>query len=254
MMSSYIYAQKLPKIQKIGQRAPKDIKIDGATPEWNDQFVAYNSNNLIRYTVSNDDENLYLSLCAADGHANEKASFGITFSVILAKDKENSAKTFSVMYPTIVGVPKHEPIRNAIRSLRSIRTTKNSEVKQDSLRAVINKKMNDAFNELEVTGLPGMEKLLLPINNIEGLKVAAQLNTDMLYTYELAIPLKYLGASKNSTRGFKYNITLHGIPVKSPDGAFPPPIVRRDGEDFLRPEHAYILFPTDLSGQYILVK
>ena len=44
-------AQKLPKIQLIGKRAPSGIKIDGTATEWNDEFQAYNISNRIYYTI-----------------------------------------------------------------------------------------------------------------------------------------------------------------------------------------------------------
>ena len=65
-LSIYTCAQKLPKIQDVNQRAPSNMKIDGKPAEWNDQFLAYNTNVEVFYTLSNDDKNLYLALRAVN--------------------------------------------------------------------------------------------------------------------------------------------------------------------------------------------
>jgi len=54
-----VYAQKLPNVQLGSVQAPADIKIDGKTTEWHDQFQAYNRATDIYYTLSNNDNHLY---------------------------------------------------------------------------------------------------------------------------------------------------------------------------------------------------
>lgn len=59
-------AQKLPDIQKSGLRAPANLRIDGKATEWNNKFQAFNKNIDVFYTISNDDDNLYLAIQAID--------------------------------------------------------------------------------------------------------------------------------------------------------------------------------------------
>ena len=59
-------AQKLPNVQQISVRTPENIKIDGKPTEWNNKFQAYNHATSLFYTISNDDENLYLTIQAND--------------------------------------------------------------------------------------------------------------------------------------------------------------------------------------------
>ena len=56
-------AQK-DKIQKNNFRAPINVKIDGKLNEWGDKLQAYNTSTDIFYTISNDDDNLYLAVAA----------------------------------------------------------------------------------------------------------------------------------------------------------------------------------------------
>jgi len=59
-------AQKLPAVQKESVWAPITVKIDGKAAEWGNKFQAYNSSTEIYYTISNDDNNLYLAIKAVD--------------------------------------------------------------------------------------------------------------------------------------------------------------------------------------------
>ena len=57
-------AQKLPNVQKDGVRAPANIRIDGKTTEWDNKFEAYNKATDVFYTISNDDNYLYVTVQA----------------------------------------------------------------------------------------------------------------------------------------------------------------------------------------------
>ena len=55
-----VSAQKLPQVQQVSLRAPANVKVDGKATEWYNTYQAYNPATEIFYTISNDDENLYL--------------------------------------------------------------------------------------------------------------------------------------------------------------------------------------------------
>ncbi|WP_316838282.1 hypothetical protein [Pedobacter nutrimenti] len=247
-------AQKLPKIQQTGKRAPADIKIDGKTTEWNDEFQAYNINNRIYYSISNDDVNLYLTVRASDGYGNEKAIFGISFMVkIPAETGEKSKKNIVVTFPPTIEVAKIDPVRYTVVAVRRLKngTTNADQKKIDSLRLVANKMMGGVFKEISITGIKEIRESLISIYNTESIKVAAQFNDHMQYTYEMAIPLKYLGPAINGGQKFSYNIKMNGLPEKTPDSPYPPPTLSIEA---LGQDNAYVSYPTDFSGIYTLVK
>src|SRR5260221_3908569 len=82
-ISAIANAQKLPKVQRISVRAPKNIKIDGTSREWeNDTFRAYNASDRIYYTMSNDDHNLYLIVRATGVFEDDKViRGGVTLTI-----------------------------------------------------------------------------------------------------------------------------------------------------------------------------
>jgi len=246
--------QKLPRIQQTGKRAPVDIKIDGKATEWNDEFQAYNSSCRIYYTMSNDDENLYLTVGTSDGYSNEKAIFGITLRIKLLAEKGNRSKEYiAVAFPPLSENRKVEPIRLILHSISLLRvdSTNLAKKKIDSLRLLANKRMHDTFKEINITGIKEIQEPSISIYNTEGIKVAAQFNDHMQYTYELAIPLKYLGPAINKGQKFNYNIKMNGLPEKTPDSPYPPPTLSIEA---LGQDNAYVGYSTDFSGVYTLVR
>ena len=231
-------------------RAPTDIKIDGKTTEWGDKFQAYNVNNHIYYTIANDDDNLYLVIKTNDPVANEKAIFGITFTINLPiENNKKSKNNVSIMFPTVIAVQQRDPIRTAINALKS----RQKETK-DSLLSVVNNKINNNFKEINVKGINSIQQSTLAINNDYGIKAGAQIDNDLRYTYELLLPLKYLGSNINSGQKFRYNIKLNGIPQKSPDSPYAAPMVFPDGGNFLAPDTAFTMYATDFWCEYVLAK
>lgn len=250
-------AQKLPQVQQTSKFAPADIKIDGKTTEWKDEFQAYNMNNRIYYTISNDDDNLYLTVRTSDGYGNEKAIFGISFTVKLPDEKSNKSKeNIKVTFPPLSEVRKTTPLRLAMETERKLRgdTTNVAKKKVDSLLLFVNKYMNEAFKEINVTGIKNIPEHSISIYNTEGIKVAVQLNEHFQYTYELAIPLKYLGNSINNGQKFNYNIKMNGIPQKTSGSPYAPPTISGDIFKTMGPDNLYVTYATDFSGVYTLIK
>jgi hypothetical protein len=250
-------AQKLPNVQQTGKRAPDDIKIDGKTTEWNDEFQAFNIKNRIYYTISNDDDNLYLTVRASDGYGNEKAIFGISFMVKLPEEKSNKSKeNVVVTFPTLIEIQKTAPIRHTVETVRKLQygTTNKVKKKIDSLTLFANKCMNESFKEINVTGIKEIHEPSISIYNTEGIMAVAQFNDHMQYTYELAIPLKYLGSAINSGQKFSYNIKMKGIPKKAPGSPYSTPVISGNIIKFMGPDNAYVTYPTDFSGVYTPAK
>lgn len=205
------FGQKLPKVQTSSIWAPGNIKIDGKTTEWNYRFQAHNSGNHMYYTLSNDDNNLYLTACMDDIDGDNKIfKGGLTFTIIsLAKKANKVSVTFPVM-------SKENRVKmgdgggnhlNLYRTLKSDTVTNKAEI--DSLIAISNREITKDYKEIYITGIPEIGDPLLSIYNTQGIKAGANFDKNMRYTYELAIPLKYLEIAISNTKSIKYNIKLN---------------------------------------------
>ena len=239
---NFASAQKLPKTQSASVWAPANIKIDGKMTEWNDQFQAHNLGNHIYYTISNDDKNLYLTARMDDNEGSKKIfKGGLTFTITPSDKKENK---ISVTFPAI-SRKKHAEMQDGGDS-RLI----------DSLRSLPNTGIMKDYKEIYVKGIPEITDPFLSIYNTQGIMVAANLDKKTFYTYELAIPLKYLTQATDAVTTFRYNIKLNVLPVdfvpKSGPGVlitFPQPAYHQPSiDDMFKYEDS------DFSGVYTLAQ
>ena len=189
--------KKLPNVQQKSVRAPATIKIDGKRPEWDNQIQAINKAAGILYTISNDDDKLYLAVLAPDQDiANKIINAGITFTINgsgKAHDESGMAITFPFLY--------YEDHRPAYPLL---------DYNKEAI--VMNKQLTDKTKDIRVAGIKGI-KDTISIYNPEEIKAAALFGEDRVFTYELAIPLKYLGLSVKEPQPFVYTIKLNGTPT-----------------------------------------
>lgn len=245
-------AQKQPKTQKAGVRAPADIKIDGTITEWPYNLQAFNSSSRVYYTVSNDDANLYLTLRSTGLSAALKIlEGGLTFTV---KTKNNNV---SVTYPTGNERKKIQSIVDISYHYDDVSkdTTANRKT-IDSIRLAVNGRIDELFTGIKVTGIKEITTPAIPLQNSYGIQAKAQYNNRIQYIYELAIPLKYLGLSIDNPEKFKYSIILN--PIWSQEviiaGKLPPPILIRDAGTLPDAEYLYNNSPSNMGGDYILIK
>ncbi len=253
-------AQKLPKVQTVSLRAPGNIKIDGKATEWNNIFKAYNPNNRLYYTIANDDENLYFLVQSSDGYSSEKALYGIKFTIKLPAEKESIAITF----PKYSDTENTEKIKSTINAVRNLKddTTKAAQRRIDSLRLFANRLIGITHKEIIVEGIKNIADPVIAMYNTEGIKVAAQFNLPMKYTYELAIPLKYLSSIINDGQKFDYNIKMIAMPQVSPNGMAVPKVEEvsfgteapAPGANYFSTNQGFVALPTDFSGTYRLIK
>ncbi|CAM3926311.1 hypothetical protein MUGA111182_17675 [Mucilaginibacter galii] len=238
---SFVHGQKLPKVQKKSIYAPADIKIDGKSPEWNDNFQAYNKAVEILYTMSNDSNNLYLTAKVKQKEIIDKLIRGGITLIINREPDEKSKNFLAVTYPALEGPPMWE-LANKFLSLSN--ANKNHE-------AFNVNQLNEMFAKREklisVAGIKEVPDNSLSIYNSEGIQVAALFDNQLYYTYELAIPIKYFKISSNSVSTFNYQIKLNPAPeikrpaVITPDLPPPPPPVMEG-----------TMATTDFKGKYTL--
>ncbi|MGZ3755020.1 MAG: hypothetical protein ACXVAY_17090 [Mucilaginibacter sp.] len=204
-------AQKLPNVQQASLRAPADVKIDGKTTEWNNQLQAYNHATDIFYTVSNDDDHLYLTVKATEqAIINKIINGGVTFA-INTSGKKNDKGAISITYP--IFDRKNRPVFNKTISKSDMeKRLGTSAALTDSAMAARNGLLSEKSKLVAVTGIPSVDTLL-SVYNEDGIKTAELFDNQGAYTYELAIDLKKLGLDINNPAKFAYHITLNGSPL-----------------------------------------
>ena len=243
LMISVACAQKLPKVQTSSVWAPANIKIDGKTTEWNDQFQAHNQANHIYYTISNDDNNLYLTV-QMDDIAGSKKIFkgGLTFTIIpLAKQSNKIAVTF--------------PVISMKKRVKMMDVDENEVI--DSLRSSSNGELTNTYKEIYVMGIPEISDPFLSIYNTRGIRAGASFDKKKRYTYELAIPLKYLEGAISNTKSIRYNIRLNVLPIDFVEKPYVQPVGPVVELKFIAPPSIDDMFnfeDSDFSGVYTFAK
>jgi hypothetical protein len=240
-----VNAQKLPNIQQSSVLAPANIKIDGKPTEWNDQFKAYNKATDIYYTVSNDGVNLYLTVQAQYQDVIDKIiRGGITFTVNHTINKKDDAAVV-ITYPVIRGADMA-----LVTNLLAGKCTAKNGAASTAVPV-------DDFNQLwdaksKIIGIKGIKALAdegISVYNDDGIKAAAQLDNRVFYTYELAIPLKFLHLPNQGGDAFSYHIKVNepaDVQVYRPSGSAPAPPPP--------PMMLEATVPTDFWGEYVLAR
>lgn len=277
--TSIVFSQKLPDQQEISLRAPANLKIDGKTTEWSNGFRAYNNSTSIFYTITNDDNNLYLVVQSTNSNVTNKIMRGgLTFTINKsAKKKEKDG--VSIMFP----VPASNDMMVMFQSMASSLQTGGMNMstadpalimkKADSIMYVMNRQQIDKLKDIKISGIKEITDTLISIYNDEGIKARALFDNKAAFTYELAIPLKYLELSTDNPKEFVYNIKLNGLvfnlsamgPRPGGGGDFggggmgsPPQGGMGGGQGFRGGPNTMdiqsLISPTDFWGKYTLAK
>lgn len=266
LLSASVYAQKLPAKQQSSVRAPANIKIDGKLTEWNNQFQAYNKGNYIHYTVSNDDNNLYLMLRMDEVIGSLKIlKGGLIFTVTPLSKK---AGKLAVTYPVVTSkrADEMEMRGSPVSKYNTLKfDTVANKAKIDALISSSNQEFKEIYNQIQVIGISGTNNSLIPIDNKQGIQVGASYDNKMKYIYELAIPIKYLQEVLNNEKSFKYNIKLSAEPtiIIKPEEKNEVKRIRTydvelsvagPGRGIAKGDDNFLFNTTDFSGEYTLAK
>ena len=246
-------AQKLPTIQTTGVYAPADVKIDGKPTEWK-QFQAYNKTTHIYYTVANDANNLYLIVQATEIPDVQKIIAGGLTLTIKNSDKNSTVTPVAIAFPRMYA-KDFVPINSKI---------KNEQTDMDAELPGMNKQLTDNAQFIQVAGIKEVTDTLISVYNDQGIRAVSLLNNKKTYTYELALPLKYVQQAIGGDGSFAYNIKLNGrlnalkMPAPSAGATNVMKVVVVGG--YGTPDPAAIAAmhdlnePTDFSGTYTLAK
>jgi len=252
-------AQKLPVVQEVSIYAPANVKIEGKVAEWG-KLQAYNKGRGLHYTIANDNSNLYLILQTDDVDALAKiTNRGIKFS-INSEGKKNDEGAISFIYPFFdIDNRPYISFKNKIKIDSNLPKTLSD---ADSVMRVVNKRINDRAKFIKVFGLPAIDTML-SVYNDTGIAAAQLFDNAMVYSYEIAIPLKLLKRVFNTVQTFNYHVTIPGLSlddfasVKYGANGMPLSITARSAAGAALPakdQMAATFAATDFWGEYTLAK
>jgi hypothetical protein len=255
LISAGAQAQKQPNIQTASLRAPANIRIDGRTTEWNGLLQAYNSSLQAAYTVSNDDNRLYLTVYATKKEiVNKIINGGISFTIHKGPRKTLVGGT-TVTYPVFGKDDKPFINTNALALIKP--DEQDPAHKADSLMKTFNATFSNKAKLIRLSGLKDLDTLI-SVYNKDGIRARAALDDKLFYTYELAIDLKLLEMSVADHTKFNYNIRFNEVDIDYVPGM---EIVRNDegyvtkifvANPQLANSFAGALSTTDCWGEYTL--
>ena len=239
-------ANSQPKIQQISIWAPADIKIDGNAAEWNNQFQAYNKATNIYYTIANDDKNLYLAIQATDPTIIYKIiNDGITLTLNNTGKKE-AANEVKITYP-LFGSKNIPMINLKDKPVPVKKSSANMAARIDSFKNVLNAQLEKNSKEIKVSGISAVTDPSISVYNEYGIRAGERFDSQIAYTYELALPVKYLGSAGIDAAHVHYNIKINGRLSGLPMNKQPVLIVAS-------PQDKGALYDTDFWGEYTLAK
>ena len=250
-----IYAQKLPNKQEVSLRAPSNVKIDGKATEWNDQFQAYNRATNVFYTLSNDNENLYLTIKAIDQDViNKIVGGGISF-IIARAGKKNDKDNIAITYPVITNTYFNLRGKKGVAKDTSIKAA-------DSIMRSNNNILMYKCKWIKVTGIKGLDTLISAYNQ-DGIKALGLFDNKKAYTCELSVSLEQIGLKTANSDKFAYHIRLNGSNVlgtydltnASYSDPSPENVAKIQGYFAkFNESNAQLAAPTDFEGEYTIAK
>jgi hypothetical protein len=248
-------AQKLPTIQPTaGLRVPANIKVDGKATEWDNKFQAYNNHVDFYYTLSNDDDKLYLTVKATEPAIIRRIANGAITLTINTAGQNNAKGAATITFP--VFEPKNR-FTAVFKESMNARTNSLS----DSIINLNNTRFSAKAKMIRTTGIPNVDSLV-SVYNSDGIKAAATFDNKMAYTYELSILLKPLGLSVTDLSKFNYQLRINetetrGVTIMTADG--PTTDINTDPSkitsiSITKPDSQMGQPATDFWGEYTLAK
>jgi hypothetical protein len=214
---------KFKSAQTTNLRAPANIKADGKLTEWTDSLQAFNSNTKLYYTLSNDDNFLYLTIKSTDATNNAKIQAGgITFT-LNPEGKKKTEDAFVVTYPVI-----SRPTRAQRGTMRpgggpgfaggamvfgTMGPGGTRTAATDSMIDAAHKQFIASSKLISVTGFKDVTDSLISIYNEYNIKAAIGFNKEGNFIYELALPLSTMGLSTAKLKEIAYNVKLNGLVI-----------------------------------------
>lgn len=231
MCSTAVFAQeaKLKDVQAGSVWAPAGTKTDAKLSEWNDSFQAFNKSTKLYYTVANDAKFVYLVIKSTDATATNKVMMGGITVTVNTDGKKKTENAYSLTYPVVArpafgqrgagggmmgGGPGGPGGAGGMRSMMASMEGG----KPDSTVIAMRRQSLVAAKEIKVSGFKDIPDSLISLYNEYSVKVAANYDNDGNFLYEMAIPIKLMGLTPESTQELAYNVKLNGLTLPAFNG------------------------------------
>jgi hypothetical protein len=202
------FAQKLNTVQEASVWAPANVKVDAKLTEWNDTFQAFNKTTNVFYTVSNDDNNLYLVMKSTDQSTNNKIVGGGINLTINTAGKKNEKDAFILTFPVVNMANLRSTMMQGM-SMRAPGGGGQPQTPDSAAIADMRKKAVSTFKEVKLVGFKDIPDSVISIYNEYGIKAFVDFDSKGALIIEMAVPLKAMHLDAGSA--FAYNIKLNGI-------------------------------------------
>ena len=221
IMPSICAGQSLPSIQEKSLRIPVGMKIDGKAAEFNNTFQAYNKTTYLYYTLSNDDDNLYLVIQSKNVGINHKIFHsGITFTVNpygSKNEKEGMAVTFPAItesYRTalrkpIAGLALGRNEDSTPKNEKGAKPARETASQADSMVGLRHKVYLTYAKEIGIANIQEINTPTISIYNDKDISTKITVGDNNVLTYELSVPLRYFKLSTSTAGDIAYQITLN---------------------------------------------
>lgn len=205
-------AQKLPNKQQLSLWSADSIKIDGKTEDAGGRFVAYNKTTRLFYSISNNSGNICLIARTADRETIRKImSYGLTFTVNSSSKKNNSGLQLTL--PVFKKLDDQKLILTCLKADPSVFLTDTVAIRRrlDTIAYTMNSVLGAEATMVKVSGI-AQKDTLLNHNNATGVNAASLFTSNSMYTFAMAMPLKYL---PNYGDVISYSIKINGTPAEN---------------------------------------
>ncbi len=181
------------KAELINTRwAEKPVQVDGFITDWKDSLDLYNEETKLYYSLSNDNENIYLAIKNNSQEGLTKIlARGISFSANFENNKKNPP---TVTFPILDRTPGKKVIE-----------TEQPEPKE------IQRRIISKIKEINVLGFKELVDGGISLYNTYGIKAATAFDEKNNMIQEVAIPLSLLGIEPGSTELITYRIRINGF-------------------------------------------
>lgn len=179
------------KNQTLSNTWNNGVKIDGDLSEWGDSLTYYFSDQDLHYSISNDDQYLYVAIKVKNKDKQTQAAFN-GFALTINKDgKKKDGPSFSFPIPD----------RSALRALSNQEFNVPTDLRKAALSTI------RAFH---VRNFPNILDGAISLENNYGIKAAVLIDTADQLCYESAIRLDQLNLQPNQN-SFAINIKINGL-------------------------------------------
>jgi hypothetical protein len=200
----------------------KPVVVDGDPSEWFIPLRFYDADTKLNYTLSNDDEKIYLCVRIVDELSQAKVirnGINIWFDTLAKKNKQ-----CGILFPVPDKGGDEYQSDGATGGGGSHHRGDGSGKHGSGDNDAIKKKFLRQANQMQLIGFKkGIPDYLAPENEY-GINVSINWDANNIMIYEAAIPFKafYKPAlvAKDSLRNFDFSMTIHGFPApeKKDDG------------------------------------